>query len=735
MNVENLEREALQTAFKHVSNMLQRPDQLDKIEQYKKRVKRNINSKESMLKTAMQTQLDGVKTGLIHLKTAEKDVNEIKRIIHEIEETFPLIPELFDKLKFLYEESMKHSQYAVSMENLKHIFNVPETVSKTRELINDGHLLEAHLNLYELEKSRDNLLFQLHRLAPTNHADKNMLKHYYAEVEKLSDELGKQLWLIIRLTLNTVRKEPSLIVTALRIIEREEILDAAALKRNESTGFLAQDRPKNWKKRVFEILEEAVNERIAGNKFHERSENKMWLVMHLEMTRKIILDDLKVVKYACVSCFPPSYDIVRKMFHLYHRCLSTYLQELYSSLEGNEYITLLNWLNAYEGPDLLGHPDLRFSLKDEDLNPLLTDEIIEDIVTKYLQTAEKNYKEWLANTIRHESKDWNTNNHPEADNSGHYQTTTPVIVFQMIDQHLQVASTVSVDLVDRVLLLSIKHLTEFAKQYKEAVNKYAKSHFDNRTPNFTPNMIAISNNCSSLMDNALKFRKEYRKNDVDDKKKMDSAFSNMIKSFEKLQEESIGYLIQEILLDVDCEINKIGSVEWLDGVVTVVDNVRLTLEDYLRDYVYLKDANSDALKIQLQRNLTKSYITAILSKKTPFKNQKHREEFARKCIEEARIIDDTINKLPTKIPTNFDNESPFKVIPMLMEFLKLNDLTILYLEIMGFMKHYPDIKADHFIALLSLREDLKTSVRKKVLDSMPPDDDIDKSIKTIFSEI
>lgn len=28
------------------------------------------------------------------------------------------------------------------------------------------------------------------------------------------------------------------------------------------------------------------------------------------------------------------------------------------------------------------------------------------------------------------------------------------------------------------------------------------------------------------------------------------------------------------------------------------------------------------------------------------------------------------------------------------------------------MKHYPDIKADHFIALLSLREDLKTGVRK-----------------------
>lgn len=44
LNTDALEREVYQTAFKHVSNMLQRPDQLDKIEQYKKRVKRNIVS-------------------------------------------------------------------------------------------------------------------------------------------------------------------------------------------------------------------------------------------------------------------------------------------------------------------------------------------------------------------------------------------------------------------------------------------------------------------------------------------------------------------------------------------------------------------------------------------------------------------------------------------------------------------------------------------------------------------
>ena len=37
-----MEKDAYLTALKQVSNMLQRPDQLDNIEQYKRRVKRNL---------------------------------------------------------------------------------------------------------------------------------------------------------------------------------------------------------------------------------------------------------------------------------------------------------------------------------------------------------------------------------------------------------------------------------------------------------------------------------------------------------------------------------------------------------------------------------------------------------------------------------------------------------------------------------------------------------------------
>ena len=40
-----------------------------------------------MLKTAMQTQLDGVKSGFIHLKTALSDIQEVKVNMKETEDT------------------------------------------------------------------------------------------------------------------------------------------------------------------------------------------------------------------------------------------------------------------------------------------------------------------------------------------------------------------------------------------------------------------------------------------------------------------------------------------------------------------------------------------------------------------------------------------------------------------------------------------------------------------------
>lgn len=174
-----------------------------------------------------------------------------------------------------------------------------------------------------MENSRDELLLELHKLPNQSTHDTVMLKAYFSEVEVLSKLMEKQLHLVLSRTLNTVRKEPTQIVTALRIIEREEKADIeAAYQKN---GFKPPGRPKKWKEMAFRVLKSAVETRIQGPHVEDRKDNKLWLVRYLEMTRQVILEDLRVVKSLCVPCFPPRYNIMNEFIGWYHSCLSQHV--------------------------------------------------------------------------------------------------------------------------------------------------------------------------------------------------------------------------------------------------------------------------------------------------------------------------------------------------------------------------------------------------------------------------
>lgn len=59
-------------------------------------------------------------------------------------EELKTIPQTKIKMSKLSQANTTHSQYAAAMENLKHIFNVADTIEKTHEFIMDGKLLIAH---------------------------------------------------------------------------------------------------------------------------------------------------------------------------------------------------------------------------------------------------------------------------------------------------------------------------------------------------------------------------------------------------------------------------------------------------------------------------------------------------------------------------------------------------------------------------------------------------------------
>nr|XP_023016635.1 exocyst complex component 3 [Leptinotarsa decemlineata] len=706
VNMRELEAIAKASATSKVINTLNRPGQLDKIDQIKQRYSRKKASVEALLKSAMQQQLDGVRVGLNQLHRCLEDVSEINISVKKMLELFGDVPELCKRLNDVREENMRHSQYVTAKENLKHIFTVPESVEKTKQLINEGKLLHTHQCLRDLENSRDDLLFELHKLPNQSVHDKSMLKAYFADVEVLSNLLEKQLTFILSRTLNTVRKDPTVIVTALRIIEREEKADEDAVKQQKQTGFIPPGRPKKWKDMAFHILEKSVASKIEGTQVEEREDNKHWLIRYLELIRMTLLEDLRVVKILCVPCFPPSYKIMERYIQMYHRCLSVHLQEIIQNgLKGNEYVTILSWvMKTYKSKDMLGHPDL--VAHTENLPSLLPPLVTDRLEGEYLKNIEANYNEWMQNTLKSEKEEWRSNTEPHLES--YSRTAAPIIIFQMIDQNLQVAKTISEDMTIKSLNLSIQQVIGFAESFRDAIIEFKNKYFEDRKQvvYFTQYMIVIVNNCLQLVDLGSQLEKQYISSSASHE--LSRNFGMLKTTYINLRSEAVQYLLEELLIDLDQHFDKLFTAQWFP--MNPADTIYATIEDYFQDYNRLVEANYKYVVEQVVSIVGKRYLTAMLSKRTSFKTYDECVKAARKVVEEA----ERFNQLFSSLSKNLECENSFDAVMMLAEVLKSDD-DMLSFELHRVVEKYPDISEDHLQRLLSLRGDLsKSDIRDKI---------------------
>ncbi|XP_012937446.1 exocyst complex component 3 [Aplysia californica] len=740
LDLGRLEVEAKQAAAKHVASLLQRPDQLDKVDQYKRRVARKKASVEAMLKTAVQSQLDGVRTGLNQLQSALQDVYQIKQSLDEIEENYRIIEPLHQTLKKLKAENSRFCQLSAAQENLKHIFTVPESVKKTKELIMEGKLLQAHKHLTDLEMSRDDLLLAMHKQPNQSPTDKNTVNTYFSEVQDLSKELGKQLWVIIQRTLMSVRREPTLICTALRIVEREERMDVAWTRKCDQTGFMPPGRPKQWRAKCFEVLETSISARIEGSQLETRDQNKMWLVRHLEITRQIMIDDLKVVKTLLPPVFPPEYNIVKRYTKMYHKSLSLHLEDMiHQELEGNEIVSLLQWVGAYDSPELMRHPELNIDVKE--LGPLLEHNFIVHLRNLYLKNMKQNITEWSRNTLKSDMKDWVKDEVPDQDGDGYYNTQLPVIIFQMMEQNLQVANIIGQELVKKVLELFAEELNRFSNEYSTELKLYEEKHLaDRKEPKyFLHYLIANTNNCVAFGEYMKELRKRYIKNEYAEEGDHDETeqirrdpFQQLTDRFLVLAKECCDMILEEPFLDLRASncLNELMTRPWMsshNGVETIV----ATWADYHRDFIHLRPVMFETLLSRGQRRIVKEYVKALLSRKLSFKNYEERRSSAEKICSEAEMIKGQFVEMCPKL-----DASLFDVLPSLAEVLKLKDGSMLSLELMGFAKSYPDIRMEQLVNLILCRGDISRSdARQLAMDTLGEDEPSRSAPRGIFSEI
>ena len=77
-----------------------------------------------MLKTAVQSQLDGVRTGLNQLQSALHDVHEIKESLDQVDDVYRSLGPLQEKIQSVREENKNFCQVCTTPQMCTHICGV-----------------------------------------------------------------------------------------------------------------------------------------------------------------------------------------------------------------------------------------------------------------------------------------------------------------------------------------------------------------------------------------------------------------------------------------------------------------------------------------------------------------------------------------------------------------------------------------------------------------------------------
>lgn len=86
----------------------------------------------------------------------------------------------------------------------------------------------------------------------------------------------------------------------------------------------------------------------------------------------------------------------------------------------------------------------------------------------------------MRNTLAQEVEDWKKEIDPEMDDENCFHTSAPIIIYQMIDENLQVAATISPKLVSKVLVLSMEEVGKYGGMYRSAIVDYKNRYFKDR---------------------------------------------------------------------------------------------------------------------------------------------------------------------------------------------------------------------------------------------------------------
>ncbi|CAF4192160.1 unnamed protein product, partial [Adineta steineri] len=162
--LDDMRRKAEANALRIFQAKLEKPEDLEKLDQLRTAAAQRKRNLDEQLRTAVQSQLESIKTGIAQLQVSLDNMKTVEQTMCETDEKLQKIEPLQSKFEDLRHEANTYRQLSLAQANLDDIIKTSENVKQADDLMEQGKLLQAHQLIMEIEKSRNYLLSELHKV-------------------------------------------------------------------------------------------------------------------------------------------------------------------------------------------------------------------------------------------------------------------------------------------------------------------------------------------------------------------------------------------------------------------------------------------------------------------------------------------------------------------------------------------------------------------------------------------
>ena len=537
---------------------------------------------------------------------------------------------------------------------------------------------------------------------------------YFERLDQLSDYFSEFFWGLVRNLFDyaTSEEEGSLIVSIGKIVEAEERADAKALelwKSDVANEGLDEETdgpsPKAFKSKFFETVAEIIQDRF-----------QLWLeqfdddIFNSLDATSFVFDDLDCVANYVVPRLPKSWNIMTFITSEYHQQLNNIVTQIATlDLDAGQILHLLRWARDY-----YGDMKKQRGVTEKQLEPKLLEEQEDTLIKDYLALVRTKVDEWMANLTRTIQQEFAERvNPPEQDAEDKYGMSVAVIVFQVINQQVDLATEANRG---QLLCDVVEQCTGSLKMTQEQWRQLIKFEVDAQlTGEDVPGgiveyLMAFANEqlrCVEFCDAIV----ERLSGMLSNKYSMlvGKSFDEALAGFLDTANVASQHLIDIAFNDMMSVYTTLFSSEWYGGehIVLVIE----TLRDYCQDF---QSAMKGFLFSRLMQNIVErhlvEYISAMQNPDVVFKmpSCKHR---LKGDMEQVMMFFGEFIEDEQQIKEAFDP------LQRLIGFLTASSDN-LYLEFHNLRKRYPEFSVGFAEKVLSKREDLEAEKLNEVMETI-----------------